>query len=154
MGDHFLCAPPFTLCPASQRRGAPGHVGAWQPEPHAAPNRGQRHLLTLSRSVPGLCPPQATHCGDPDTRVCVCVYTCVCMCVCVCVCVCTYMHTYSSVRLQVSMAKLSLIDLAGSERATVTANRGERMREGSNINRSLLALGTASTLWPATRWVD
>ena len=39
------------------------------------------------------------------------------------------------------MAKLSLIDLAGSECATVTANRGERLREGANINRSLLALG-------------
>ena len=38
------------------------------------------------------------------------------------------------------MAKLSLIDLAGSERATMTANC-MRMREGANINRSLLALG-------------
>jgi hypothetical protein len=34
-----------------------------------------------------------------------------------------------------------LIDLAGSERATVTTNRGMRMREGANINKSLLALG-------------
>ncbi|KAI0222183.1 Kinesin-like protein KIF18A [Lamellibrachia satsuma] len=39
------------------------------------------------------------------------------------------------------VAKLSLIDLAGSERATVTTNRGARFREGANINRSLLALG-------------
>lgn len=40
------------------------------------------------------------------------------------------------------MAKLSLIDLAGSERATViSANKGIRMREGANINKSLLALG-------------
>ena len=38
-------------------------------------------------------------------------------------------------------AKLSLIDLAGSERATVTSNKGARMREETNINRSLLALG-------------
>ena len=38
-------------------------------------------------------------------------------------------------------AKLSLIDLAGSERATVTTNRGARLREGANINKSLLALG-------------
>lgn len=38
-------------------------------------------------------------------------------------------------------AKLSLIDLAGSERATVTSNKGARMREGANINKSLLALG-------------
>eukprot|EP00656_Telonema_subtile_P014615 TRINITY_DN1751_c0_g1_i12.p1 TRINITY_DN1751_c0_g1~~TRINITY_DN1751_c0_g1_i12.p1 ORF type:complete len:444 (+),score=102.43 TRINITY_DN1751_c0_g1_i12:1209-2540(+) len=33
-----------------------------------------------------------------------------------------------------------MIDLAGSERATVTDNRGIRMLEGSNINRSLLSL--------------
>jgi len=41
----------------------------------------------------------------------------------------------------VLQAKLSLIDLAGSERAAVTDNRGIRMLEGANINRSLLALG-------------
>ncbi|XP_064895905.1 kinesin-like protein KIF18B isoform X4 [Columba livia] len=40
--------------------------------------------------------------------------------------------------LQVS--KMSLIDLAGSERASVTNAKGERLREGANINRSLLAL--------------
>lgn len=38
-------------------------------------------------------------------------------------------------------SKLSLIDLAGSERASVNDNRGLRMKEGANINRSLLALG-------------
>lgn len=38
------------------------------------------------------------------------------------------------------MAKMSLIDLAGSERASVTNTKGERLREGANINRSLLAL--------------
>ncbi|KAI8850137.1 kinesin motor domain-containing protein [Chytridium lagenaria] len=37
--------------------------------------------------------------------------------------------------------KLSMIDLAGSERAADTKNRGMRMIEGANINRSLLALG-------------
>eukprot|EP01135_Chromosphaera_perkinsii_P001088 Nk52_evm38s158 gene=Nk52_evmTU38s158 len=41
----------------------------------------------------------------------------------------------------VKVAKLSLIDLAGSERATATTNRGNRLREGANINRSLLSLG-------------
>ncbi|KAJ2501414.1 tubulin-dependent ATPase kip3 [Coemansia sp. RSA 1972] len=40
----------------------------------------------------------------------------------------------------VTSATLSIIDLAGSERATVTRNNGARMREGANINRSLLAL--------------
>ena len=36
--------------------------------------------------------------------------------------------------------KLSLIDLAGSERASSTENTGQRLLEGANINRSLLAL--------------
>ncbi|RUP52416.1 hypothetical protein BC936DRAFT_143692 [Jimgerdemannia flammicorona] len=40
-----------------------------------------------------------------------------------------------------TLATLSLIDLAGSERAAATKNRGDRMLEGANINRSLLALG-------------
>ena len=35
---------------------------------------------------------------------------------------------------------LTLIDLAGSERASVTQNRGGTLNEGANINRSLLAL--------------
>ena len=39
------------------------------------------------------------------------------------------------------LGKLSMIDLAGSERATKTDNRGERLTEGKNINKSLLALG-------------
>ena len=34
-----------------------------------------------------------------------------------------------------------MIDLAGSERATHTKNRGTRLVEGAHINRSLLALG-------------
>lgn len=41
-------------------------------------------------------------------------------------------HTY---------ATLSIIDLAGSERAAATKNRGQRLNEGANINKSLLALG-------------
>lgn len=36
---------------------------------------------------------------------------------------------------------MSLIDLAGSERASNTNNRGLRLVEGANINKSLLALG-------------
>eukprot|EP00062_Callorhinchus_milii_P023437 gi/632982277/ref/XP_007908049.1/ PREDICTED: kinesin-like protein KIF18B isoform X1 [Callorhinchus milii] len=39
------------------------------------------------------------------------------------------------------MAKMCLIDLAGSERASATKTCGSRFREGANINRSLLALG-------------
>ncbi|KAF1552248.1 Kinesin-like protein KIF18B, partial [Eudyptula minor] len=38
------------------------------------------------------------------------------------------------------VAKMSLIDLAGSERASVANTKAERLREGANINRSLLAL--------------
>jgi len=41
-----------------------------------------------------------------------------------------------------TMSTLSIIDLAGSERASATKNRGERLIEGANINKSLLALGS------------
>jgi kinesin family protein 18/19 len=40
-----------------------------------------------------------------------------------------------------TMGTLSIIDLAGSERAAATSNMGQRMVEGANINKSLLALG-------------
>ena len=40
-----------------------------------------------------------------------------------------------------TIATLSIIDLAGSERAAATTNMGQRMIEGANINKSLLALG-------------
>ncbi|EFA81602.1 kinesin family member 10 [Heterostelium album PN500] len=40
----------------------------------------------------------------------------------------------------VTSGKLSLIDLAGSERAAKTMNRGVRLVEGANINKSLLSL--------------
>lgn len=40
-----------------------------------------------------------------------------------------------------TFATLSIIDLAGSERASATKNRGDRLLEGANINKSLLALG-------------
>eukprot|EP00668_Euglena_longa_P019820 GGOE01024634.1.p1 GENE.GGOE01024634.1~~GGOE01024634.1.p1 ORF type:complete len:1092 (+),score=202.55 GGOE01024634.1:64-3339(+) len=42
---------------------------------------------------------------------------------------------------QVREARLSLVDLAGSERAAMCENEGVRLKEGANINRSLLALG-------------
>lgn len=41
----------------------------------------------------------------------------------------------------VRTSKMSFIDLAGSERAATVTNTGARFREGTNINRSLLALG-------------
>jgi len=37
--------------------------------------------------------------------------------------------------------KLSMIDLAGSERASASGCKGMRFTEGANINKSLLALG-------------
>uniref|UniRef100_A0A8B9XHP1 Kinesin-like protein n=1 Tax=Bos mutus grunniens TaxID=30521 RepID=A0A8B9XHP1_BOSMU len=42
---------------------------------------------------------------------------------------------------EVPQGRLFMIDLAGSERASQTQNRGQRMKEGAHINRSLLALG-------------
>ncbi|KAK7470922.1 tubulin-dependent ATPase kip3 [Stygiomarasmius scandens] len=47
----------------------------------------------------------------------------------------------ASISEQKTMATLSIIDLAGSERAAATTNMGQRMVEGANINKSLLALG-------------
>lgn len=39
------------------------------------------------------------------------------------------------------VSRVSLVDLAGSERATKTGAVGDRLKEGSNINRSLTTLG-------------
>jgi hypothetical protein len=44
----------------------------------------------------------------------------------------------SGLSAEVKVAKLSMIDLAGSEKGCVTGNKGARFREGSNINKSLL----------------
>ncbi|XP_040204036.1 kinesin-like protein KIF13B [Rana temporaria] len=53
-------------------------------------------------------------------------------------------HTLTDVQSSTSgekVSKLSLVDLAGSERATKTGAAGERLKEGSNINKSLTTLG-------------
>nr|XP_060622067.1 kinesin-like protein KIF18A [Anolis sagrei ordinatus]XP_060622076.1 kinesin-like protein KIF18A [Anolis sagrei ordinatus] len=47
----------------------------------------------------------------------------------------------ASINQNVRIAKMCLIDLAGSERASASKAKGARFREGANINRSLLALG-------------
>ncbi|KAG9439877.1 hypothetical protein H6P81_020042 [Aristolochia fimbriata] len=41
---------------------------------------------------------------------------------------------------EVLQGKLALVDLAGSERASETKSGGQKLRDGANINRSLLAL--------------
>ncbi|KAL0915721.1 hypothetical protein M5K25_013174 [Dendrobium thyrsiflorum] len=43
-------------------------------------------------------------------------------------------------RNQILRGKLALVDLAGSERASETNSGGQKLRDGANINRSLLAL--------------
>ena len=52
-----------------------------------------------------------------------------------------YKDKNSGINIEIKFSKLSLIDLAGSERASATQNRGIRLIEGANINRSLLTLG-------------
>ncbi|KAL1786906.1 Kinesin KIF18A [Sigmodon hispidus] len=47
----------------------------------------------------------------------------------------------ASINQDVRLAKMSLIDLAGSERASASGAKGTRFVEGTNINKSLLALG-------------
>lgn len=39
------------------------------------------------------------------------------------------------------VSRISLVDLAGSERANKTGAKGDRLKEGSNINKSLTTLG-------------
>uniref|UniRef100_A0A8C3ALK5 Kinesin family member 13B n=1 Tax=Cyclopterus lumpus TaxID=8103 RepID=A0A8C3ALK5_CYCLU len=53
-------------------------------------------------------------------------------------------HTLMDLQSETSgekVSKLSLVDLAGSERAAKTGAAGERLKEGSNINKSLSTLG-------------
>ncbi|XP_053681672.1 kinesin-like protein KIF19 [Sabethes cyaneus] len=51
--------------------------------------------------------------------------------------------------------RLFLTDLAGSERARKTKNRGKRLQEGAHINRSLLALGNCiNALAGGARYVN
>ncbi|CEH15279.1 kinesin-domain-containing protein [Ceraceosorus bombacis] len=56
----------------------------------------------------------------------------------------------SGMTTETTSASLSIIDLAGSERASATANSGARMKEGANINKSLLALGNCISALCAT----
>ncbi|EME46807.1 hypothetical protein DOTSEDRAFT_78951 [Dothistroma septosporum NZE10] len=51
-------------------------------------------------------------------------------------------ETGETVSESVTCSTLRIIDLAGSERASATKNRGARLTEGANINKSLLALGS------------
>lgn len=53
----------------------------------------------------------------------------------------TLRHRTASLTEEHLFATLSIIDLAGSERAANTKNRGATLHEGANINKSLLALG-------------
>lgn len=41
-----------------------------------------------------------------------------------------------------TLSKIHLVDLAGSERADATGSSGSRLKEGANINKSLVTLGS------------
>ena len=49
-----------------------------------------------------------------------------------------------------TVSRISLVDLAGSERANKTGAVGTRLKEGSNINKSLTTLGNKIDLLEAT----
>ena len=53
----------------------------------------------------------------------------------------SYKNKSSGINYEIKYGKLNLIDLAGSERASMTKNKGMRLFEGGNINKSLLTLG-------------
>ncbi|XP_019761161.1 kinesin-like protein KIF19 isoform X1 [Dendroctonus ponderosae] len=58
-------------------------------------------------------------------------------------------------RMRIKQGRLFMIDLAGSERANKTKNRGKRLQEGAHINRSLLALGNCiNALAGGARYVN
>ncbi|XP_067212902.1 kinesin-like protein KIF19 [Linepithema humile] len=58
-------------------------------------------------------------------------------------------------RHKVKQGRLFMIDLAGSERAKQTKNKGKRLQEGAHINRSLLALGNCiNALSGGARYVN
>lgn len=60
-----------------------------------------------------------------------------------------------STPLGTKQGRLFLTDLAGSERAKKTKNRGKRLQEGAHINRSLLALGNCiNALSGGARYVN
>ena len=44
-------------------------------------------------------------------------------------------------KMQVTQSQLNLVDLAGSERAAQTGATGASLKEGANINTSLMFLG-------------
>ena len=50
-------------------------------------------------------------------------------------------HDYHTDETTERLARIRLVDLAGSERAKATEAVGQRLREGSNINKSLTTLG-------------
>jgi len=60
------------------------------------------------------------------------------------------MERYDLVQSITVTSKLTLIDLAGSERAAGSSNKGIRLIEGANINRSLLALGNCINMLSST----
>ena len=53
----------------------------------------------------------------------------------------SYKNKTTGINYEIKYGKLNLIDLAGSERASMTKNKGMRLFEGANINKSLLTLG-------------
>ncbi|XP_060521657.1 kinesin-like protein KIF19 isoform X2 [Cylas formicarius] len=58
-------------------------------------------------------------------------------------------------KMRLRQGRLFMIDLAGSERARKTKNRGKRLQEGAHINRSLLALGNCiNALAGGARYVN
>lgn len=63
----------------------------------------------------------------------------------------TLTHTLYDVKSGTSgekVGKLSLVDLAGSERATKTGAAGDRLKEGSNINKTVWEVIARPPWWP------
>jgi len=106
-------------------------------------------LLVIFLNFFGLC-----SCLNPDVgdnmpvSMYVCTFLLCDVCMFMCLRVCAYVHTPSCayvlaciVHVGAQTSRISLVDLAGSERQAKTGAKGERLKEGANINKSLTTLG-------------
>jgi hypothetical protein len=69
------------------------------------------------------------------------IYTCTYIYIYMYIHVYIYLSTYTNMNINININQNNLVDLAGSERADKTGATGLLLKEGANINKSLMALG-------------
>ena len=72
------------------------------------------------------------------------------------VCSVLFLHAMEVELPRETQNKIHLVDLEGSERANATCTMGTRLKEGTNINKSLVTLASvisALSKWQVTEWL-